>query len=127
MVIVGYLKSNKHSQSGTGKGLRTLPGTAPLQTLHLRKRPRGSARLYEEDMVVFQVSSPTNTRANITALINIQQMRLYLNSMYLVKWKGKYIRRTSFIPVEEVNLLHFAVINTNNAQVKFLYSHYVSQ
>lgn len=75
MVIVGNLNRNKHSLSGTGKGLRTLPGTASLQTLHLRKRPRGSARLYEEDMVVFQVSSPKNTTANTTSL-NIQQMRL---------------------------------------------------
>lgn len=126
MVSVGNLKRNKHLQPGTGKGLRILPGTASLQTLHPRKRPQGSARPCEEDTVVFQVSSPKNTTANTTSL-NVQQKRLYSNSMYLVKWKWKYIRRTSFIPVEEVNLLHFAVIHTNDAQVKFLYSHDVSQ
>lgn len=126
MVTVGNLKRNKHSQSGTGKGLRTLPGTASLQTLHLRKCPRGSAHLCEEDMVVFQVSSPKNTTVNTTSL-NVRQMRLYSKSINLVKWKRKNIRRTSFIPVEEVNLLHFAIIHTNDAQVKFLYSHYLSQ
>lgn len=126
-VALGDLKRKKHSQSGTGKGLRTPPGTVSLQTPHPKRCPRGSARLCEEDMVVFQVSSPKNTTADTSSSLKAQQMQLYSKSVYLVKWKGEHIRWTSFIPVKGVNLLHFAVIHTNDAQVKFLYSHYVSQ
>lgn len=44
-----------------------------------------------------------------------------------MKWKGQYIRGASFIPVKGIHLLHLAVIHTNYSQVKFLYSHYVSE
>lgn len=75
-MTVGDGRRQRRSQPGTGEGLRTPPGTGSSQTPHPRKCPPGSARLCEQDMVVFQVSSPKNTTADTTASLNVQQMRL---------------------------------------------------